>query len=97
MFTISLINCLIHIPLQGFKDVYVRVLDQNDNAPVFNPTSYTVIYTEGPGTNGMIIADVNATDSDEGTNQNLEYSFVSGNLGDAFSIDSKTVTTENLE
>lgn len=63
---------------------------------MFQPASYKVTFVEGPGTVGIQIADVNATDPDEGANQNIEYSFVSGNHGDTFHIDSKTVNKDIL-
>jgi hypothetical protein len=78
--------------LQGSVNVSVQIIDKNDNSPVFNPSSYTATYTEGPTTSGILIAMVNATDADEGLNQLLEYSIVSGNIGDVFQIDSKTVS-----
>eukprot|EP00051_Salpingoeca_urceolata_P025110 m.445779 g.445779 ORF g.445779 m.445779 type:complete len:6907 (-) comp20305_c8_seq21:164-20884(-) len=56
--------------------VIVTVSDVNDNAPVFDPASYTATITEGNAA-GLVVADVNATDQDEGVNQEIVYSFQS--------------------
>ena len=59
--------------LCGFCIVELTVEDANDNAPVFNPTSYSGNITENSGT-GISILEVNATDSDIGTNAVVTYS-----------------------
>ena len=76
---------------QGVKDVVVHVTDVNDNAPVFSPSHVTASVTEGPGTRGKVVIQVNATDVDEENNQLITYTIIDGNLGDAFKIDSSKV------
>lgn len=44
----------------------------------------------------MFVTKASATDADEGINQFIEYSIVSGNIGDVFQINSKTVGIETL-
>ena len=52
--------------LQGEIVVPIRILDQNDNAPVFRPPELTVDYVEGPDTQGLLVIRLNATDPDAG-------------------------------
>ena len=59
--------------LCGFCIIEITVEDANDNAPIFNPTSYSGNITENSGT-GISILEVNATDSDIGTNAVVTYS-----------------------
>ncbi|XP_059716447.1 protocadherin alpha-2-like isoform X4 [Haemorhous mexicanus] len=78
--------------LTGTMELVISVLDANDNAPRFNQSAYKVQLTEN-ATEGTLIARVNATDPDEGSNREFSYSILSstpmGNK-DLFIIDSKT-------
>ncbi|XP_056372746.1 protocadherin gamma-B1-like isoform X14 [Hyla sarda] len=54
----------------------IIVLDGNDNAPIFTQDMYKVVLKENIPINSTIII-VNATDSDEGVNAQITYSFTS--------------------
>ena len=70
-------------------DVIISVLDVNDNSPVFSETIYYVDLEES-SPSGKSVISVLATDRDKDTNQQIEYSIVSGNTGGMFSIDEVT-------
>ncbi|XP_048386387.1 protocadherin-10a isoform X1 [Stegostoma tigrinum] len=70
----------------------VRVLDSNDNVPVFGQPVYTVSLEENspPGT---LLLQLNATDRDEGKNGEVVYSFsshVSARVKELFSLEPRT-------
>ncbi|KAK2163196.1 hypothetical protein LSH36_84g09039 [Paralvinella palmiformis] len=65
--------------------VYMNVLDVNDNAPVFDPSSYDCQVWEN-GTIGTSVLTVQATDLDSGKNAQLQYSIISGNSKGQFTI-----------
>uniref|UniRef100_A0AAY4AGR9 Cadherin domain-containing protein n=1 Tax=Denticeps clupeoides TaxID=299321 RepID=A0AAY4AGR9_9TELE len=76
----------------GTALLVVRVLDSNDNAPVFDQSVYSVHLRENspPGT---LVLQLNATDMDEGQNGEIVYSLSSHNpprVKDLFSIDPRT-------
>ncbi|XP_076861961.1 protocadherin alpha-C2-like [Brachyhypopomus gauderio] len=58
----------------GTANIIVRVLDTNDNAPHFDKESYTVHLMENSPI-GSLVVKLNATDTDEGTNSDIKYSF----------------------
>lgn len=66
-------------------EVYVNVLDRNDNAPQFKPSVYSASVSEAAGTHSSIVT-VSATDKDFGTNALLTYTILSGNNDRTFSI-----------
>ena len=66
--------------------VSIKVTDVDDNAPEFSSVS-KVNVSEDTAV-GQPVVNFNATDKD--TDQNLRYSFLSGNIGNKFSIDAKT-------
>ncbi|XP_054872464.1 protocadherin gamma-A11-like isoform X8 [Amphiprion ocellaris] len=72
----------------GTVNIEIKVLDANDNAPVFNQSVYkaTVIENAAKGTS---IVTVNATDADGGSNGYITYSIsnVKSNIADLLSID----------
>ncbi|KAI5629977.1 protocadherin-19 isoform X1, partial [Silurus asotus] len=79
-------------PKTGSVQLNVKVIDSNDNNPVFDEPVYTVNVMENSPTNTLVI-DLNATDPDEGTNGEVVYSFINflSNLTkQMFKIDSKT-------
>ena len=82
---------LIFVYFQGTVQVIIYVTDENDNAPVFKPASYSVTLREGAATKAITIVDVNATDQDEGSNKQLVFSIISGNLRNVFFINNETV------
>ncbi|KAI6648491.1 protocadherin Fat 4-like [Oopsacas minuta] len=70
-------------------DVFITVLDINDNSPIFSETTYTAELIESAHM-GTYVITVLATDMDEGENQKIQYSIVGGDTGDMFSIDTDT-------
>uniref|UniRef100_A0A8B9H2P0 Protocadherin 10 n=1 Tax=Astyanax mexicanus TaxID=7994 RepID=A0A8B9H2P0_ASTMX len=80
----------------GTALLVVRVLDSNDNAPVFDQPVYTVNLREdsAPGT---LVIQLNATDVDEGTNGEVVYSLSSHNLPSVqqlFAVDARSGRVE---
>ncbi|XP_066572820.1 protocadherin gamma-A11 isoform X8 [Amia ocellicauda] len=75
----------------GTVNIYVTVLDANDNAPVFNQSVYKAVVYEN-ALKGTLVTTVNASDSDTGSNGFITYSFsnLKGNVGDFFNLDEKT-------
>ncbi|KAM8910608.1 protocadherin alpha-3-like isoform 14-T14 [Spinachia spinachia] len=61
-------------PKSGEMNITVIVLDVNDNAPVFSKDVYSVMLNENSPM-GTTVVQVNATDSDEGSNREVVYSF----------------------
>lgn len=78
---------------QATTTVYVTVLDENDNAPVFRQQQYEVTLDEGPGTLNAILITINAVDLDEGPNGTVTYAITEGNIMGTFHINSTTVST----
>ncbi|XP_075902748.1 protocadherin alpha-3-like [Nelusetta ayraudi] len=58
----------------GSLNLTVIVLDTNDNRPVFSKDTYNVAISENAPI-GTIVIRINATDLDEGSNSDIEYSF----------------------
>ncbi|XP_049324720.1 protocadherin gamma-A8-like isoform X44 [Astyanax mexicanus] len=78
--------------LSGTMNIYVKVLDANDNAPVFSQKAYkaTVIENAAKGTR---LTSVSATDSDEGSNSLVTYHIsdaVDNSVTDVFVVDSQS-------
>ncbi|XP_056136503.1 protocadherin alpha-3-like [Lampris incognitus] len=67
-------------PRSGEMKILVDISDVNDNPPVFTKESYSVQINEN-SPRGTVVAQVNATDADEGSNGEVVYSF--GNDVDA--------------
>ncbi|KAM6907301.1 protocadherin-16 [Xenentodon cancila] len=68
--------------------VEVRVLDVNDNTPVFSRSSYTVEVSEDVA-EGTQVLEVSATDADDGINGKVLY-FLSQEAHGAFAVDGET-------
>ncbi|XP_067374285.1 protocadherin alpha-8-like isoform X27 [Channa argus] len=67
----------------------IRVLDNNDNRPIFSREVYSAILKENAALATMVIK-VDATDLDEGTNGAVEYAFggdINSNVLKLFSLD----------
>lgn len=80
------------LPRTGTALLVVRVLDSNDNVPVFDQPVYTVTLSENAPA-GTLVIQLNATDLDEGLNGEIVYSFsnhISSRVKDLFSIDPRT-------
>ncbi|XP_031701934.1 protocadherin-17 isoform X2 [Anarrhichthys ocellatus] len=79
-------------PRSGTMQINVKVIDSNDNSPMFDQPSYIVEIPENSPP-GKVVIDLNATDPDEGNNGQVVYSF-SGyapeRIRELFSIDSRT-------
>ena len=73
--------------LSSHLDVEVRVLDVNDNAPVFSPLRYTLSIQENE-IPGSVIGTVSAVDSDEGENGDVRYELET--TSELFSLDPST-------
>ncbi|XP_067441162.1 protocadherin-23 [Thunnus thynnus] len=67
--------------------VSISLLDINDNAPVFEYSSYRTAVWEGQVHN-TYITQVFASDADSGINGQIEFAIVSGNHNNAFILDS---------
>lgn len=83
-------------PRTGTALLVVKVLDSNDNVPVFDQPVYTVSLSENAPV-GTLVIQLNATDMDEGLNGEIVYSFsnhISSRVKDLFSIDPRTGRVE---
>lgn len=66
---------------QSTAEVVVRVVDVNDNPPLFSEVQYVFSVREGrstPPAVGRLVGVVHAKDGDLGMNANITYSFVEG-------------------
>ncbi|XP_037117255.1 protocadherin alpha-8-like isoform X26 [Syngnathus acus] len=76
----------------GNINVTIRVLDTNDNQPIFSKEGYSVMLQENVPL-GTSVIKVQATDLDEGANGKLEYEFrgdMSTEVRRLFSLDKKS-------
>ncbi|XP_053572155.1 LOW QUALITY PROTEIN: protocadherin gamma-C5-like [Bombina bombina] len=72
-------------PRTGSCEITVIVQDINDNAPLFDQSTYKISLLENLPLNKVIIK-LNATDLDEGSNGDVQYSFVQNSLDTAAEI-----------
>ncbi|XP_057177616.1 protocadherin beta-16-like isoform X43 [Triplophysa rosa] len=77
-------------PLSSTMRLYVTVLDNNDNAPVFTQRVYKATLPEN-SPKDSVITSVSATDADEGSNGIVTY-FMSNtkDLNDLFMVDARS-------
>ncbi|XP_060905115.1 protocadherin alpha-10-like [Labrus mixtus] len=90
-------HCLVLTALDGGNpsksgglNLTITVLDTNDNRPVFSKDIYTVTLNENAPI-GTLVIKLNATDLDEGSNSEIEYSFgktQKKKVHDTFELDS---------
>ncbi|XP_070695154.1 cadherin EGF LAG seven-pass G-type receptor 3 [Pempheris klunzingeri] len=66
--------------------IQVTVLDVNDNAPVFPADDFAVLVKENSAV-GSVVAQITATDPDEGANAQIMYQIVEGNIPEIFQMD----------
>ncbi|XP_051777196.1 cadherin EGF LAG seven-pass G-type receptor 3 isoform X2 [Erpetoichthys calabaricus] len=66
--------------------IQVTVLDVNDNAPVFPADDFEVFVKENSAV-GSVVAQIVATDPDEGPNAQIMYQIVEGNIPEIFQMD----------
>ncbi|XP_035916489.1 cadherin-related tumor suppressor [Anopheles stephensi] len=71
--------------LSSTVTVYCNVVDLNDNAPIFDPMSYSNEIFENAPINSDVVT-VSATDIDSGSNGRIEYSITAGDDNDDFQI-----------
>ncbi|XP_030595811.1 protocadherin alpha-8-like isoform X27 [Archocentrus centrarchus] len=79
-------------PKSANLSLIIRVLDNNDNRPIFSQEVYSVTLQENAALDTSIIK-VKATDLDEGTNGEVEYAFggdITSNVLQLFSLDIHT-------
>ncbi|KAM3867202.1 protocadherin beta-14-like [Diretmus argenteus] len=79
-------------PKSGTINITVVVSDVNDNAPVCDKQKYTITIKENAPT-GTFLLRINASDSDQGVNGEIEYSLRSkfrGLTSEPFDLDTKT-------
>ncbi|XP_060602144.1 cadherin-23-like isoform X2 [Ruditapes philippinarum] len=72
--------------------VSIAVTDENDNAPVFSPNSYSANVPETSAA-GVTVATMTASDADDPATNNygtITYSITAGNTGSRFSIDTSS-------
>ena len=65
--------------------VYIKILDSNDNPPVFQPKTYHRTLPENV-TIGTEVRIVTCSDMDKGPNAVPRFSITSGNIGDVFEV-----------
>ncbi|XP_068437474.1 protocadherin gamma-A11-like [Clinocottus analis] len=75
-------------PKSGSMDLFIDVLDVNDNAPVFTKDVYAADINENAPI-GTIVIRLNATDMDDSLNGNVSYSFgnVNSKVRELFNVD----------
>ncbi|XP_029430115.1 cadherin EGF LAG seven-pass G-type receptor 2 [Rhinatrema bivittatum] len=67
-------------------DIQITVLDVNDNPPVFELDEFD-IFVEENSPIGLVVARITAMDPDEGTNAQIMYQIVEGNIPEVFQLD----------
>lgn len=73
-------------PLKAAVVIHVVVQDINDNAPVFEKDELFIDVEENSQV-GSVVARISATDPDEGTNAQIMYQIVEGNIPEVFQLD----------
>ncbi|XP_030634210.1 cadherin EGF LAG seven-pass G-type receptor 2 [Chanos chanos] len=72
--------------LKTSVDIQVTILDVNDNPPVFEKDEFD-IFVEENSPIGLVVAHISATDPDEGSNAQIMYQIVEGNIPEIFQLD----------
>uniref|UniRef100_A0A1A9W0E8 Cadherin domain-containing protein n=1 Tax=Glossina brevipalpis TaxID=37001 RepID=A0A1A9W0E8_9MUSC len=65
--------------------ILVKILDENDNNPIFDPKQYSASVAENASIGAMVLQ-VSATDIDEGANGRVRFSIAAGDDNRDFSI-----------
>ncbi|XP_034530111.1 cadherin EGF LAG seven-pass G-type receptor 1 [Notolabrus celidotus] len=73
-------------PLKAAVPIHVVVQDINDNAPVFEKDELFIDVKENSQV-GSVVARITAMDPDEGTNAQIMYQIVEGNVPEVFLLD----------
>uniref|UniRef100_A0A8C6L6M3 Cadherin EGF LAG seven-pass G-type receptor 2 n=1 Tax=Nothobranchius furzeri TaxID=105023 RepID=A0A8C6L6M3_NOTFU len=66
--------------------IHVTILDVNDNPPVFEKDEFDIMVEENSPI-GVVVAHILATDPDEGSNAQIMYQIVEGNIPEVFQLD----------
>ncbi|XP_068568087.1 cadherin EGF LAG seven-pass G-type receptor 2 isoform X3 [Cebidichthys violaceus] len=72
--------------LKTAVNIQVTILDVNDNPPVFEKDEFDIMVEENSPI-GVVVAHVLATDPDEGSNAQIMYQIVEGNIPEVFQLD----------
>uniref|UniRef100_A0A3P9A216 Cadherin EGF LAG seven-pass G-type receptor 2 n=1 Tax=Esox lucius TaxID=8010 RepID=A0A3P9A216_ESOLU len=72
--------------LKTSVDIQVTILDVNDNPPVFEKDEFD-IFVEENSPIGLVVAHISASDPDEGSNAQIMYQIVEGNIPEVFQLD----------
>ncbi|XP_031340977.1 cadherin-related tumor suppressor [Photinus pyralis] len=72
-------------PRSTRTEIFVKILDENDNSPVFDPKQYSASIAENASI-GASVLQVSATDIDDGLNGRVRYSISAGDTNRDFSI-----------
>ncbi|XP_035858499.1 cadherin EGF LAG seven-pass G-type receptor 2 isoform X1 [Sander lucioperca] len=67
-------------------NIQVTILDVNDNPPVFEKDEFDIMVEENSPI-GLVVAHILATDPDEGSNAQIMYQIVEGNIPEVFQLD----------
>uniref|UniRef100_A0A669EZN4 Cadherin EGF LAG seven-pass G-type receptor 2 n=1 Tax=Oreochromis niloticus TaxID=8128 RepID=A0A669EZN4_ORENI len=67
-------------------NIQVTILDVNDNPPVFEKDEFDIMVEENSPI-GLVVAHISATDPDEGSNAQIMYQIVEGNIPEVFQLD----------
>ncbi|OXB64943.1 hypothetical protein ASZ78_007346 [Callipepla squamata] len=81
-------------PLTTTHTFTVDISDINDNAPIFNQTSYTMFVHEN-NVPALLVGAVNATDRDAGSNAKVSYSLVPAHPAEQEPCSCVSVNSEN--
>ncbi|KAM9184651.1 protocadherin gamma-C3-like isoform 2-T2 [Mergus octosetaceus] len=79
-------------PRSAHVQIHIDVVDSNDNAPVFNQSTYKASVRENTPS-GTLVAKISAYDLDDGPNGDIVYSFSShtpAKVRELFALDSAT-------
>lgn len=72
----------------SFVTVAITVTDINDNAPMFQQSSYSVSVSEGAALQQVVYTELSAIDADTGNNAVFEYSLTTASS--VFSVEPLT-------
>ena len=73
-------------PLSSSSEVFISVIDLNDNPPIFALDKYSISIPEN-AILGTPVFQIPATDADSTSNGELRYSILAGNVAAAFEVD----------
>uniref|UniRef100_A0A1Y1MVJ3 Fat-like cadherin-related tumor suppressor homolog n=1 Tax=Photinus pyralis TaxID=7054 RepID=A0A1Y1MVJ3_PHOPY len=77
------------VPLYSSVEVYIEVLNENDNVPLSDEAVYyPTIPEDAPA--GTVVIQINATDNDADPTQKISYKISAGNVPVSFAINSST-------